>query len=209
MYRTFLLLCCACFSLLGATVNANPPDSLTVVLDIKDSHYAADSLAAMERETQRIFDQTGMKFDWRLKNELPAHAQFVNVVVFTMTGACRMDMTPTLFDERGPLAFTYTSDGEVLPFGEVRCDRIKASLQRAPQVLPLPGRSWNATFGVALGRVMAHELYHMLSDQGEHTPDGVTSKSLTADQLIGGKLRLDALALKRIDSRTGTFSGPK
>lgn len=209
MYRTLPLLCFACASLFGATANVAPRNPLTVVLDIKDSHYSADSLAAMKSETQRIFDKTGMTFDWRLKDELPPHAQFANVVVFTMVGTCRMDMTPVLFDERGPLAFTYSSDGEVLSFGEVQCDRIKASLQRSHEPALAVRHHSNTAFGVALGRVVAHELYHMLSDEGVHTSDGVTSRSLTADQLVSGRLRLDALALRRIDSRLGAPAGSK
>jgi hypothetical protein len=199
MYRTFPLLCFACFSLLGASTPTRPSDSLTVVLDIKDHHYSPSSLAAMETETQRIFADTGMKLDWRLKDQLPAHAEFANVVLFTMTGSCRMNMTPVLIDERGPLALTYISDGEVLPFGEVRCDRIKTSLQRSRH--PNNGRSWDTLFGIALGRVMAHELYHMLSDECDHTRNGVTRGSLGADELVSGALRLDSSALSRIDAR--------
>jgi hypothetical protein len=199
MYRTFPLLCFACFSLLGASATMRPSDSLTVVLDIKDHHYSPRSLAAMESETQRIFDETGMKLDWRLKDQLAEHAEFTNVVVFTLTGSCRMNLTPLLIDERGPLALTYTSDGEVLPFGEVRCDRVKASLQRSPH--PSNGQSWDALFGVALGRVMAHELYHMLSDERDHTQSGVTRASLRADELVSGTLHLGPSALSRIDSR--------
>ncbi len=203
MYRTFpLACCCLCFSLFGASATMRPSDSLTVVLDIKDHHYSPSSLAAMESETQRIFDDTGMKLDWRLKERLPEHAEFSNVVVFTMTGSCRMSMVPLLVDERGPLALTYTSDGEVLPFGEVRCDRIKASLQRSPH--PGNGRSWDDLFGIALGRVMAHELYHMLSDERGHTESGVTRTSLRADELVSGTVRLDPSALSRIESRLGT-----
>jgi hypothetical protein len=198
MCRTLFLACFACLSLFGATANVSPADPLTIVLDIKDRHYSAVSLTAMEAEAQRIFDTAGLKFDWRLKSDLPAHAQFANVVIFTLSGSCRMDMTPMLIDERGPLAFTYTSDGEVLPFGEVRCDRVKASLQRSPQ--SIRAHDWNTTFGMALGRVMAHELYHMLSEQGGHTSEGVTKKSLSAQQLVSGSMRLDPEALQRIHS---------
>lgn len=201
MYRTFPLFCLSCFSLLGASATTRPSDSLTVVLDIKDHHYSPSSLAAMESETQRIFDDTGMTLDWRLKERLPEHAEFTNVVVFTMTGSCRMNMVPLLIDERGPLAFTYTSDGEVLPFGEVRCDRIKASLQRSP--LPSNGQSWDALFGIALGRVMAHELYHMLSDEKDHTRNGLTRESLRADELVSGIVHFNPSALARIESHLG------
>jgi hypothetical protein len=180
---------------------------VTIVLDIKDRHYSASSLAAMETETQRIFSNTGMKLNWRIKSELPEHAEFDNVVVFTMTGFCNMNEPPELIDERGPLALTYTSDGEILPFGEVRCDRVRASLRRHARsaVLTRP----ECVFGIALGRVMAHELYHMLAEETRHTGDGVTRTSLRADDLIDGNLELDSAAVSRIGARMQRADFPK
>lgn len=213
MSRTLLCsaaLLCACT--LGAGAPAAVPGLknspiLTIVLDIKRSHYSASSFAAMETETQRIFNNTGIKLDWRIKSELPEHAEFNNVVVFTMTGFCTMNDSPELIDERGPLALTYTSDGEILPFGEVRCDRVRASLKRHARsaVLSRP----ECVFGIALGRVMAHELYHMLAEEARHTDGGVTRTSLLAEDLIEGNLDFDSSAVSRMGTRIQRAELPK
>jgi hypothetical protein len=205
MYRTLIAMLLACAPLLlGRSGDSSIP--LTVVLDIQNAGYSRASLSAMETEAQRIFKDTGMKLDWRLKSELGQYAEFSNVVVFTMTGSCNATSVPLMIDERGPLALTYTSNGEVLPFGEVRCDRVKVSLGRNPQQAY---RYSNSALGVALGRVMAHELYHILSKEKTHTSDGVTQTSLRSDELICSGLKLDAAALNRINARLQSSNGTK
>ncbi len=196
-----LSLLLACAPLFRAGVGFSSTNPLTVVLDIQDNRYSRSSLSAMKTETERILKETGMTLDWRLKSELGAYPEFANVVVFTMTGSCSANTAPMMIDERGPLALTYTSDGEILPFGELRCDRIRASLERNRQ---LAFRRSNSALGVALGRVMAHELYHMLAKDKNHTGEGVTQTSLRSDELICGGLKLDAAALARINTHLQT-----
>lgn len=81
-----------------------------------------------------------------------------------------------LSDERGPLAMTYSSDGELLHFGEVECDRVRQSLQR------VLGKGYpekrQAALGMALGVVMAHEMYHVMANAKSHTGQGITTQSL-------------------------------
>lgn len=45
-----------------------------------------------------------------------------------------MEPVPYRYDERGPLAFTHSVDGEILPFSEVACDKVRSSLQN--QIAP-------------------------------------------------------------------------
>ena len=201
MCRTLFTILLACLPLFRASASWSSTIPLTVVLDIQDERYSRASLSAMKTETQRILKETGMKLDWRLKSELGDSPEFINVVVFTMTGSCSVDSSPVMIDERGPLALTYTSDGEILPFGEVRCDRVKASLQRNQQ---LPFRRSNSALGVALGRVMAHELYHILAKETKHTGSGVTQTSLRSDDLVCSGLKLDSAALARINTHLQT-----
>ena len=47
-------------------------------------------------------------------------------------------------------------------------------------------------FGRALGRVVAHELYHMLTNTGKHGKSGIARDSLSAQQLIGETLDFSA-----------------
>ena len=76
---------------------------------------------------------------------------------------------------------TYSVDGQLLSFGEVECDRVRRSVQQA--VGKGDPEKHQVALGVALARVMAHEMYHMMSNSSVHTKDGVTKESLSAREL--------------------------
>ena len=91
-------------------------------------------------------------------------------------------------DEQGPLAMAYSSNGEILHFGAVECDRVRQCLQRVTG-MGNPEKH-QAAFGTALGIVMAHELYHMIAGIKAHAKDGLTKKSLSARDLLYGELAI-------------------
>ena len=120
----YLLLFC---SLPALCANANGP--VTVVLEF-DQPYSDLSLAEMEHEAAAVLKDTGLTFDWKLEDSLAPHSQFKSLLVFKMKGRCEMDAVPVVLDERGPLGLAFVSDGQVLSFGEIECDRVKQSVQR-------------------------------------------------------------------------------
>lgn len=166
---------------------ANPHDPVTVVLEF-DQPYSDVSVAEMEREATAVLKNTGLTFDWKLEARLEPHPEFKSLVVLKMKGSCEMDLIPELIDERGPLGMAYVTDGQVLSFGEIECDRIKQSVQR---VLPR-GKSIREErlYGRALGRVAAHEMVHILHGSTRHSKSGITQASLTADELISNHVDL-------------------
>jgi len=173
-------------------VAANP---VTILLDFEKPHSQM-SLQAMETEVSSLMKATGVAVEWQMKNELPPHVEFAELVVIKLTGYCMTETVPIPMDERGPLAFAHSTDGEVLPFGEVECDRVKTSLRRS--LIGLDYRSGDLLLGRALGRILAHEMYHMLANDRKHTKSGVTRESLTADELTANHLDLAAKAVEEI-----------
>ena len=73
---------------------------------------------------------------------------------------------PPLPNEPVALAFTHLSNGQVIPFTDVECDRVRSSLRSAHAE---PGNMGDVLFGRALGRVLAHELHHII-DQTRAQP---------------------------------------
>jgi hypothetical protein len=155
---------------------------ITVLLDF-DKPHSHVPLKAMQSELQSILYRAGLSPELRVKDELPPDPQFGDLLIFKMKGHCSTEQLPigAILDERGPLAWTYESDGEMLSFGEVQCDRVRLSLQRlyGPQTAEMH----STLYGKALARVVAHEMYHMLSNSSEHTKAGVTKSSLTPREL--------------------------
>jgi hypothetical protein len=166
---------------------------VTIVVNF-DGPYSPQSLEQMKRETASIVKDSGLRLDWR--QPLDFHGDTAaNLVVLRFKGNCVLD--PGAHREAsGPFAITHSSDGQMLPFSEVVCDRVAASVQPA---------LWGDDFarpdylmGRALGRVVAHELLHILTGSSAHGADGVGQTALSGSQLIGAPLRLSRSDVERL-----------
>jgi hypothetical protein len=167
---------------------------LTIVLDFQGPH-SQRSVDEMKREFEGIMKDSGVTFDWRLREQVQQEV-FGNLVVVRFKGKCILEPVGYLYDERGPLAFTYSTDGVVQPYSQVACDKVTASVRSA-----MFGGDFaraDELLGRALGRVVAHELVHMLSKSGAHGREGIAKSALSGKRLISPELRLDSADLERI-----------
>jgi hypothetical protein len=194
----YVAACLIGFVLAAVGASAEPaPASLTVLLGF-DGPHSERSVLEMKRELGLILKDSGIRIDWRNRDEVTASESFANLVIAKFRGKCRMEPVPYLYDERGPLGFTYDSDGSVLSFSEIECDKVRSSLRTAMWGGDY-GRS-DELFGRALARVLAHELYHMLTGTHLHAEAGVARRSLSGSQLISDRLRLSQAELDRMHS---------
>jgi hypothetical protein len=169
-------------------------EGITIVLDFQGPR-SEPSIAEMKREFAGIMKDSAMRFDFRWRSEASKEA-LSDLLVVRFTGKCVLDPVRYLYDERGPMAFTYSTDGVVQPFSEVACDKVTSAVRSAMS----GGDFANADvlLGRALGRVLAHEVVHILSKSGAHGRTGVARTSLSGSQLIAPELRLGAADLERI-----------
>lgn len=171
----------------GAGAASKPATSdLTVVLDFKGPR-SSTSIKEMEREAGLILKSSGFHLAWAEKGKDP-QATYNYLAVMTFRGSCEFDPGPPRSFPPGPYAFTHISNGEVLPFGEVDCDRIVSAVREA--TLDGSQVGGNQVLGRALGRVVAHELVHMVTRSTQHASDGVEKTELSGKQLIGRTLAL-------------------
>jgi hypothetical protein len=61
--------------------------------------------------------------------------------------------------------------GEVMPYAEIQCDQIRTGL--AGVRLGPSQKDRQRALGLALGRVVAHELYHVLAKTTAHAEHGL------------------------------------
>jgi hypothetical protein len=182
---------------LAARIEQKSPSDLAVVLDFKGPH-SQTSIKEMEREAGLILKSSGLRLDWHILGVDPLTA-YSDLVVITFRGACQYDPAPPRYDETGPLALTRISDGEILPFGEVDCARVASSVHYAmsrgdySQADKLVGR--------AMGRVVAHELVHILTKSSEHGTEGVAKASLSGKQLIEDSFPLSPNDIDRVKQK--------
>src|SRR5580658_8348328 len=182
---------------LGAGVERVAPSVLTVILAFKGP-YSRASLKEMERESGLVLRSSGVRLDWRMLGENP-HASYKDLVVITFKGACKFDPAPPVHDDPGVLAMTHSVDGKIMPFGEVNCDRVVSSARTAMSRDDYFRA--DLLIGRALGRVVTHELVHMLTRSGEHAAEGVEKPALSGRQLIAERLRLSAFDIARLKQR--------
>lgn len=176
--------------------SVKPSTNLTIVLDFKGPH-SPQSDAAMKQETQVILKDAGVHLDWKSREEAAKTASD-DLVVVRFNGTCRLPPAP-LYDELGPLASTYETDGEIQPFSEVSCDRVGSFVRSG--LRPGDLKKGDLLLGRALGRVVAHELVHMLTGIKDHSKEGVFKPGLTVQQLVAGELPLSFGDIQRLRSR--------
>jgi len=137
-----------------------------------------------------------MKVDWRLLSDVQSADSFEDVVVVRFRGACVIQRPASMLDERGYYAFTYVTDGDVQPFSEIECDKIASSIR--PEMSPAQWKDRETVLGRALGRVLAHELFHMIAKSQHHSPAGVTKSALSPAQLVADRLSMTPADLKKL-----------
>ena len=163
------------------------PVSLTVVFQF-DNPYSERAFEEMKRELGSILKDAGIQVGWRDRDQVSSSESFANLVVVKFRGACKIDPATDRDEDSGPLAFTHTSDGAILPFSEVECDRVRSSLRRA--VSGGDHTRFDIVFGRAMARVLAHELYHVLAGTESHSAKGVAQRAFSGSDLIGDQLEL-------------------
>jgi hypothetical protein len=168
------------------------PFELTVVLNFEGSHSLVE-IHEMQREAERVLDSSGVRLRW---NRLGAEAVETDLVLMTFTGSCRFGVSPARPKEPGPYAVTQIVDGRITPFGKVNCDRVVSSAFDA--MSPDDYTRGDRLIGRAIGRVVAHELIHMLTGSRRHGNKGIEKPALTGEELIAASLSSSMLDIYRV-----------
>ena len=160
------------------------PPSIGVFIDF-DAAPSPASIAAMKKEAGAIMHSAGYSLDWRSLRQNHGVESFSNVVVVKFRGRCRLEFPQPDPADRDTvtLASTQVSDGHVLPYSEVRCDEVR-------KVLPYAPNRPQQALGRALGRVVAHELYHLVAGTTRHAAAGLTKATHNWLELISGNVSL-------------------
>ena len=176
---------CALFALVALSSTAFATARVTLVLQF-DAQHSESSVSAMQQELQSLMRDSGVELSWRRAGELSASDSFPSVVVITFHGSCEMNtLAPPLPSQAVALGYSHVSGGEVIPFAEVECDHVRSSLRSAHAEF---GRDGDVLLGRALGRVLAHELHHIIDGTRAHGQHGISRKSLSPRDLIADRI---------------------
>ena len=102
----------------------------------------------------------------------------------------------------GALGWTHVSDGTILPFSDIECDRIRGFIQK--DLLAVRPEEREDAYGRAVARVVAHELYHIFANTSHHGSCGVGKSAYTVQELLSDDFQFEAkesMALRNSKAR--------
>lgn len=146
------------------------------------------AVEAMQAETASILAPAGLHLEWRALSENDGTESFNEIAVMEFHGECDGEAYGTFSDRDAPLGLTEVTEGRVLPFGKIECNQVRQTLRMALAASAQSERQ--AVLGRALGRVLAHELYHILARTTKHSAGGIAKPFYTAAELTSRALTL-------------------
>ncbi len=154
----------------------------------------------MQRELSQIMSGAGYAIEWRDPGTQEPYPDIANLAVVELRGNCSPPSgasTPVgPIEDREPLASTPVTNGHILPFSTVNCEAITRLL--APSLAGEALAHRNFIYGRAVARIVAHELYHVLSGSDEHDHEGIAKAGFTARDLSSERFDFKDITLARL-----------
>lgn len=139
-------------------------------------------ISKMQDEVSMVLRTAGVAVEFRQLDQRQAGESYDQFVVVKWNGVCDSDDVPASGRNKDRLAFAHVSSGRVMPFVEVECGNINAMLSAWTR----GENAWqrNQMMGRALGRLVAHEVYHFLTQRRGHDQNGVSKAAFQKRDLI-------------------------
>jgi hypothetical protein len=140
-------------------------------------HFEAETALGVEHSLKDV----NLLLAWRDEGAFSSSESFDRLIVVAFKGDCSTAM-PKSLSSSGPLGWTSTADGRVLPFIGIDCDRVKTTLMLSDawphSVIPA------GLLGRALSHVAVHEIYHVLSGRKHHDAEGLFKAEYSPADLL-------------------------
>jgi hypothetical protein len=197
MFALRLAMFCLLTSSMSVPMAAFPAGgTVAISLRLRTGTVRAAALEEMQKELAGLMYGVGMAAQW----EDPTNYRDVNgyIVVVDLEGDCSVPVHAETepLPEGTPLGTTATAENHILPFVSVNCKTLNALL--APFMADQPAAFRDFVFGRALGRVLAHELYHVVTQSGDHLDSGLAKARFSAADLMKNQFEFSEMALDRI-----------
>jgi hypothetical protein len=144
---------------------------------------------ALQDEVEAIMTPLGFHFEWRDMADPLGQRVSAELALITFEGRCDTAVTAPFAKRGGPLGWTQVTDGQILPFTNVNCDLVREMVR--PTLVTSHADARAVVYGRALGRVLAHELYHIFAKTTHHGSCGVAKESYTMSDLVDADFRFE------------------
>ncbi len=180
---------------MGADSSGTAASELVVYLTARS---APSTLPFARREAESLMQSAGYAVKWGDSRDPQARA--ASLALVELAGDCTAPSTPLApaasVDSGRSLATTAVQDGAVLPFTRVDCGALRGILGAALDREAPARRAF--LLGRAMGRLVAHELYHALSRTRDHAAGGIGKPCFTAADLLSERFEFESVALARL-----------
>jgi hypothetical protein len=187
---------------------SSPDHRVVVYLQTGSSGQLDNTVAYMQRELEALMQTAGYSVEWKIPGNPSGETDSV-IAVVELRGSCRPPEAKAQVKpvkNGASLASTAVDGDHVLPFSWINCDTLTQML--APSLAAVKSKQRDFLYGRAMGRVLAHELYHMLANQREHVGSGVGKPSFSAKDVLGERFTFEESALARFH-RSGPSVSPE
>ena len=185
---------------------AQTADTLTVLAGDAPA-LSKTAQSELRDELSRLLRPVGLELDLRSLSSRTSGEDFNRLIVTKFRGTCSAEPLPSgSLSEGRSLASTAVSDGKVLPFSTVECDTLRRWMSGALATTRKSQR--DEVFGRAIARVLAHEIYHILTGTTGHNREGVSKSCFSVADLTSEDFRFDNTTLAQMRPAAGSeFSG--
>lgn len=159
-----------------------------------DKPIPAPAAASFREELHNLLKDTGIAIELRSLKDRKSGESFDRLMVIQLRGTCDAFEAPR--KSSGPLASTQVEGSRILPYAELFCDRLRSTLSATLDREPLFRR--HQLTGRAMARVLAHEIYHYLTQEKNHASIGVARNCLNSRELLTDGFTFDHHTLTRL-----------
>jgi hypothetical protein len=187
----------ALFAIFCALASAGGSRSAAISIYLKPGRAADPAVTYMKNELANLMHSAGFNLEWLDAQAGTPDVRDSQLVVLSLEGACRAPTDVVLQESiEEPLASTAVSAGRILPFSALHCDSLNRVLVRA--IRSEPARRRDFLYGRAMGRLAAHELYHVLSESHRHSHEGIAKPAFSARDLLADRFEFEDAALAKL-----------
>ena len=202
--------CLLALSALFCSVAAAESPARTVTVLVSGGRVPGGVLRAMEQEAQSDLAPSGLKLSWVSNQDLQRSGVNGTLTILRVRGECRPGALVHNDSVRAAngdsvLGQTHIVDGKVLPIADILCDSVQNLVGRDLKTAP-PGAR-DQLLGRALGRVAAHELYHILAGTTDHARRGLSRPEQRSNELLAPEDSFSPQSEQRIADSVGSDSG--
>lgn len=186
---------------LGSCALSNAQTHTISVFTGRQSFQPAATVAEMQRELTRIVKPLDYRLQFHDSSAQPVSDDANQVVILSFRGSCSMEMSaPPVRDrvaiDSRSLASAPVSDGRVLPFVTVECDKLRDWIRT--QVAGLRIEQRQELLGRAMGRLVAHEFYHIMAQTKHHASEGIGQACFNLRELLAPAFDFDHATLAQM-----------